>query len=43
MALSDEQVLELVVATLATYQYSLEKAWALRDALRAGGLCDRAQ
>lgn len=40
MALSDEQVLELVVATLATYQYSLEKAWALRDALRAGGLCD---
>ena len=43
MALSDEHVVELVVATLATYQYSLEKAWDLRDALRAGGLCEPAK
>lgn len=42
MALSDEHVVELVVATLATYQYSLEKAWDLRDALRTAGLCDPA-
>ncbi|MDF1543233.1 MAG: hypothetical protein P1P71_08970 [Anaerosomatales bacterium] len=42
MALLDEHVVELVVGTLATYQYSLDKAWALRDALLSSGLCDPA-
>jgi len=42
MRLTEEQGVELVVATLATYSYSLEKAWALRDSLRSAGLCDPA-
>jgi len=40
MRLSEKHVVKLVVATLATYSYSLEKAWSLRDALKAAGLCD---
>ena len=40
MALSEERIVELVVATLATYAYSLEKAWALKDSLQTAKLCD---
>jgi len=43
MGLTSEQRLDLVVATLATYNYRLEKAWALREALAAVGLADPAQ
>lgn len=38
MGLSDDTVESLVVAVLAVYQYSLEKAWDLRDGLRKAGL-----
>lgn len=31
-------LVDLVLATLATYQYPLDRAWALRDALVAAGL-----
>jgi hypothetical protein len=40
MALSEQNLVELVVATLATYQYSLERAWALAEPLQDAGLCD---
>ena len=40
MKLSEERIVELVVAALATYSYPLGKAWALRDSLVAEGLCD---
>ncbi|MDF1667664.1 MAG: hypothetical protein P1V97_38360 [Planctomycetota bacterium] len=38
MALSEDQRLDLVVAVLATYNYSLEKAWALKAQLKDVGL-----
>ena len=37
MALTDEQVDALLAAVLATYSYSLEKAWALRGEMRKAG------
>ncbi|MCK6512599.1 hypothetical protein L6R29_21930 [Myxococcota bacterium] len=40
MLLSKSRCVELVVVTLATYSYALEKAWGLRDALEKAGLCD---
>ncbi|MBN1947322.1 MAG: hypothetical protein JW797_16755 [Bradymonadales bacterium] len=40
MALTAEQVEPLVIAALATYSYSLEKAWELRGAVRQAGLGD---
>ena len=43
MQLTTEQRLDLTVATLATYNYGLEKAWALREALAAAGLCEPAR
>jgi len=43
MKLDDEQLTDLVVATLATYNYRLEKAWALRGSLQAAGLTDPTQ
>lgn len=43
MALSKARCVELVVVTLATYSYALEKAWGLREALEEAGLCDPAR
>lgn len=43
MAITDQQHEALVVATLATYSYSAEKAWALREELRRHGLFDVAE
>lgn len=43
MTLTDEQRLDLVVATLATYNFALEKAWGLREQLGAAGLADPAR
>ena len=43
MVLSKARCVELVVVTLATYSYALEKAWGLRDALEKAGLCDPSQ
>lgn len=40
MTLTQDQRLDLVVATLATYNYGLEKAWELRERLGAAGLDD---
>lgn len=40
MSLSKDQILDLVVALLATYNYSLDKAWALRDALEEQGFSE---
>ena len=40
MTLSTIQFDSLLVALLATYNYSLRKAWELRDKLRRSGLCD---
>lgn len=40
MKLKEDQRLNLVVAMLATYSYSLEKAWALRDKLSELGFAD---
>ncbi|MDF1788862.1 MAG: hypothetical protein P1U82_23580 [Verrucomicrobiales bacterium] len=40
MALNEDQRLDLVVAVLATYSYSLENAWALRKKLKEVGLVD---
>lgn len=42
MPLTEDQQLDLVVATLATYSYPLEKAWQLREALRSAGFADPA-
>ncbi len=42
MGLSKARCVELVVVTLATYSYALEKAWGLREALEDAGLCDPA-
>ncbi len=38
MSLSEDQRLNLVIAILAGYSYSLEDAWKLKDKLRAEGL-----
>lgn len=39
MALSEDQIADLVVATLAAYKYSLDSAWNLRGSLKKAGLC----
>ena len=43
MGLSKAQCSELVVTALATYSYSLEKAWGLRESLQSAGLCEPAK
>lgn len=43
MALSEDQRLDLVIAVLATYSFSLEKAWALKAQLKKLGLGDPAK
>lgn len=40
MSLPPQRLVELVIVTLATYQFSLERAWALREPLIDAGLCD---
>ncbi len=40
MVLSEDQRINLVVALLAGYSYSLEKAWILRARLRSVGLAN---
>ncbi len=40
MALDQDQRCALLVAILATYNYSLDRAWSLREALQANALCD---
>ena len=39
MALTEDHISHLVVATLAAYKYSLDSAWNLRGALKKTGLC----
>ena len=39
MALSQDQIADLVIATLSAYKYSLDSAWELRGGLKTAGLC----